>query len=348
VNVTEDLLRRYIEEFNNTFLETARTFLPKEVLELLLRYPLIRGNIIGYVSTQFGAGFEYLGRGSSCITTRRSSRPIEDLFTGAPARIRKLQPLIKIEGNNVILAKVTTKVRFPFRLASDEASVRFINARFTAQGWRRDVVYAELYGNRTAEFWSEVNAVRRAKDEILLAILDVKEAEKRSLTITEYLQNLKEKTVLVLGDFNAEGRTRLKAIRKVLAGLSYSPILLDQIPDDFRYDLQQKAIAIGSLARFVVIDDSSKSGHLVEFVHAQTNRWVTIVLRLEGSKGSFMTHGLSSYSKVMRECTYSFANLPAVLSEAVQWAEETIIELKLAGMHIYPWRTDVKKEENGT
>jgi hypothetical protein len=341
VNVTEDLLRRYIEQFNGTFLETAHAFLPKEVLELLLRYPLIRGNIIGYVSTQFGAGFEYLGQGLPDITIHRSSRRIEDLFTDAPKRVRKLQPLIEIPGSNVILAKVTTDGRFPFRLTSEQASVRLINVRFTAQGWSRDVAYAELYGNRTAEFWSEVNAVRKAKDEILLAILDLKQAKKQSLPISEYLREFKQKAVLVLGDFSAEGRGRLKAIQDVLAELGYSPISLDQIPDDFNYDLQQKAITIGSVVRFVVIDDSSKSGHLVEFVHAQTNRWVTIVLRLEGSESSFMTHGVSSFSKVIRECTYSFANLPEVLNESVQWAERTITEIQRAGMRTYPWRTDI-------
>jgi len=193
VNVTEDLLRRYIEEFNNTFLETARTFLPKESRELLFRYPLVQGNIIGYVSTQFGTGFEYLGQGSSRITTRRSSRRIEALFTGAPVRVRRLQPLLQIRGSNVILAEVTIDGRFPFRLTSEKASVRLIKVRFTAEGWSRDVAYAELYGNRTAEFWSKVNAVRRAKDEILLAILDLKQAKKRSLSIAEYLRELRKK-----------------------------------------------------------------------------------------------------------------------------------------------------------
>jgi len=116
---------------------------------------------------------------------------------------------------------------------------------------------------------------------------------------------------------------------------------LDEIPDDLHYNLEQKAVAIGSVARFVVFDDSSKSGHLVELVHSKINDWLTVILRLEGSKGSFMTRGASSYSRVIRESTYSFANLPEVLSESVQWAEKTIIELELAGMRMYPWRTEL-------
>jgi len=198
-----------------------------------------------------------------------------------------------------------------------------------------------LYGNRTAEFWSEINAVRRAKDEILFALLDLKQAKKWSLSIAEYLRDFKEKTVLVLGDFSVGGRKRLEAIKGAIADLGYDPILLDEIPDDLNYNLEQKAVAVGSVARFVVFDDSSKSGHLVELIHSKINDWVTVILRLEGSKGSFMTRGASSYSKVIRESTYSFVDLPGVLSESVQWAEKTITELKLAGMRMYPWRTEL-------
>ncbi|MBI2999183.1 MAG: hypothetical protein HYY46_12185 [Deltaproteobacteria bacterium] len=126
----------------------------------------------------------------------------------------------------------------------------------------------------------------RAKDEVLLALVHLRESEKRSIPLSQYLSNYKEKTVLVLGDYGNEGRKRLEEIKGALVQLGYAPLLLDEIPDDLHYDLQQKAVAVGSVARFVVIDDSSKSGHLVEYSHGQINRWILIILRLDSSDGS--------------------------------------------------------------
>jgi len=73
----------------------------------------------------------------------------------------------------------------------------------------------------------------------------------------------------------------------------------------------------------------------------QANRWVTIVLRLEGSDGSFMTHGASAYSTVITERTYSPNTLHETLRESVQWAEDVINELKIKGLKLYPWRADI-------
>jgi len=342
MNVRSETLYHYIQIFNETFLNTARSFLPEETLKSLRRYPLIQGGITGYISTQFGLGIEYLGEQSSGITIRTSSSRIEDFFTGAPSRVRKLPTMLKIGGSNCTVQGLTLEGGFPFRLASENASVRLIDVRFTAQGWSRDVQYAELYSNRRTEFWSEVKAVSRAKDEILIALLDLKESEKRVISISEYIRVFKGKTVLILGDYSDEGRGRLTAIRDAIADLGYSPIILDDIPDDLHYDLQQKAIAVGSISRFIIIDDSSKSGHLVEFKHVQDNRWVSIILRLEGSEGSFMTHGASSYSKVILEKTYSFENLSQILRDSVRWVENTIEELKIALATVYPWRVEAK------
>jgi len=136
-------------------------------------------------------------------------------------------------------------------------------------------------------------------------------------------------------------------IKTSLEGIGYSPILLDEVPDDFHYSLPQKAVAIGSVVRFVVVDDSSKSGHLVEYSHAVNNRWVSIVLRYEGSDGSFMTRGESNYSKVVSEWDYNQATMGEIIESAVQWAEGTISSLKKAGRKTYPWRDTNRVTKNG-
>lgn len=343
MNVTEDLLRNYLEVFHKTYIDTAKQFLPKENLQFLSRYLFSSGGIIGYVSTNFGAGFEYIGESYSGISIQRSSARVEDLFTNAPASIRRLQPMLDISASDIKLIGLTLKGSFPFRLTSQEASVSFTDVTFTVGDWSRPVKHAELYGNRTIAFWSEVNAVSKAKDEILLALVYVKESEKRSISVSEYLKTFKEKMVLVLGDYGNDGIKRLEEIKKILIDLGYDPICLNEIPDDLHYDLQQKAVAVGSVSRFVVMDDSSKSGHLVELPHSQYNRWFLIILRLEGSNGSFMTRGASATSKIILEKSYSSANLPEVVNESVRWVEERIKEIGETMKGVYPWRKDLNQ-----
>jgi hypothetical protein len=112
---------------------------------------------------------------------------------------------------------------------------------------------AEIFGNRTADFWSQENAISRAKDEILLALSDLAQAKSLCVELGDYISRFKEKTVLILGDYNQPGKGRLISIRQTLNALGYNPVLLDEIPDDLHYNLQQKAVAIGSVSRFVIM-----------------------------------------------------------------------------------------------
>ena len=123
--------------------------------------------------------------------------------------------------------------------------------------------------------------------------------------------------------------------------------MLDEIPEDLDYNLPQKANAVGSVVRFIVIDDSSKSGHLIEFELARQNQWVTIVLRLEGSEGTFMTHLASAYSKVITEAVYLPDNLSEVLGDKVSWAEGIITTLRRAGVKAYPWKKNLIEPQDG-
>lgn len=349
MNVRDDSLRHYLDVFNRTYIETAEQFIPHENLNLLLRFPLIKGGTIGYVSTQFGAGYEYVDADIQAVKVQVTSARIEDFFNRAPNRVRRLPTIFPIEGAITTIEGAITTIGgmtleggFPFRLTSSHASIRLFDVQFKALGWQRMVKYAELYGNRTAEFWSETNAIRRAKDEILIALVDLNQAAKKSTALGEYLRTFKQQHVLLLGDFSEAGRQRLNSFKHILADLGYIPVLVDEVPDDLHYNLTQKATAIASVARFIVIDDSSKAGHLVELPHVQSNNWTTIVLRLHGSETTFLSRGVSSYSKVILEKTYTLSDLDQTLRESVEWAEKTIAELGRASQEIYPWRKNEK------
>ncbi len=343
LHVTEDQLRAYVLEYHHAYAAVTQGLFSEDELPLLRRHALLSSGAICYVSTQFGAGFEYLPPPAVGIRTTHSRARIEDMFVRAPAALRNIGPMFSGSASDVTIQDLTLEGAFPFRLGSQDSAIKFIDVRFKAGDWSRDVLWAELYGNRTAAFWSEENAAARARasNDIPVALFQLKEAHKRALSLDRYLTTFKQRHVLVLGDYSGEGLQRLTMISAAIADAGYVPVLLKDLTDPPEMNLIQKAVAVGAVSRFVVIDDSSKSGHLVEWVHLKVNDWIVLVLRLEGSDGSYMTRGASVTSSVIREDAYTLANLAVVLPEAMSWAELRIAELRREFADTYPWRADV-------
>src|ERR1035437_8049353 len=97
MNVTEDELRQYIAVFHDTLQATAEQFLPAEHRGSLLHASLLPAQIVGYVSTQFGAGIEYKPSDHTEIKIVRGSARIEDLFVQAPARASAVGPMFRVQ-----------------------------------------------------------------------------------------------------------------------------------------------------------------------------------------------------------------------------------------------------------
>jgi len=66
------------------------------------------------------------------------------------------------------------------------------------------------------------------------------------------------------------------------------------------------------------VDDSSRSGHLAEIPLYKQNNWVTIIMRLDGVGGSWMTAGASAFSNVILELPYSEAAVRDALTEGAK------------------------------
>jgi hypothetical protein len=124
----------------------------------------------------------------------------------------------------------------------------------------------------------------------------------------------------------------------VLSSLGYEPLLMKDVPDHPQQDLPQKVVAIGAIARFIVVDDSSKSGHLLEVQLCKQNSWVTVLLRAGGKGGSWMTAGAAHASSVIRELAYDPASPDVAVAEAAKWAEAKLKELERKFEGTYPWR----------
>ncbi len=143
----------------------------------------------------------------------------------------------------------------------------------------------------------------------------------------------------MLGSYNSHGKKRINKISKILADLGYNPILIENIPDFEHYDIPQKVTTIGALSRFVVIDDSIPSGHLMEVEICKLNRWVTILFRADGEISSFMTMGASNTSNVILEKEFNSNEPRDDIVEAASWAESKLLELEKKLNDQFPWRS---------
>lgn len=341
MSVTEKQLIEYVEVFHATLDETASQFFDAEQAKNLHYQLLIPARIICYVSTQFGVAFEYVPATSTSIESVKGSARIEDLLVRAPKSLRNVGPLFKISASNITITEITLADAFPFRLSSQDASLTLQNVRCTAEAlnWNREIGYAEIYSDRSPEKWSEQAAASRAKDEILAALFVARQAEASELELFDFLSEFREKGVLVLGTYDSEGEQRLASISECLSSLGYIPFLLKEVPDFPHYDLSQKAVVAGSISRFVVVDDSSPSGHLAEVELCRSNRWITVLLRAGGRAASLMTVGASIASNVILEKDYDPLDPSPAVAEAVEWVEEKLQEVKLGFSQVYPWRS---------
>jgi len=347
MNVRDQNLREYLESFQQTLQSTADQYLRPELHKRLLHLSYLPATINGYVSTQFGIGIEYVPSDSTSIEIVLGSQRAEDLLFQAPKNVRDIGPVINIAGSMCSIINGRLEGAFPLRLTTETASVSLFDISCQAGSWERKIHYAQLFGTRKAEDWSIAQAVARAKDEVLAAIVEIQRAEDGGVTLDQYIASHKEKTVLVLGDYSPEGLTRLSAFTAELDSLGYKPILIKDVPDNLYQDMSQKVVAIGAIARFVVVDDTSRSGHLAEIPLCKQNNWVTIIMRLDGVGGSWMTAGASAFSNVILELPYSEGAVGDALAEGTKWAEKKLGSLKQNLSSIYPWRQVEKGQNSG-
>jgi hypothetical protein len=137
---------------------------------------------------------------------------------------------------------------------------------------------------------------------------------------------------------DTDGLVRLSGIEAALRLLGYEPILTKDVPDHPHQDLSQKVVAIAAISRFIIVDDSTKSGHLAEVQLCKASNWITVLLPAHGIGASYMTAGASIFSNVVSEREYDPETRQLAVASAVAWAENKICELERRLDGTYPWR----------
>jgi hypothetical protein len=239
---------------------------------------------------------------------------------------------------------MTIEELYPLRIGGADSRIKLYNCSFSSRrfGWYRTFRYLEMYSNRLASNWTLNAAQGRAKDEVLAALFIAKNANSKGVDLYGYFRQFREKTVLVLGAYDAAGSIRIFNICSALTSLGYNAITIKDVPEFEAYDISQKVVAVASVCRFIVMDDSTPSGHLAEFEICRTNRWLMAVLRAAGHGASWMTAGASIASNVVHEGSYDPSNVLPAVTEAAHWAESRLSELERSFDKLYPWRLGVR------
>jgi len=334
-------IKEYSEIFHRTLEEAAIRYLPEASRRNLFHISLLPAKIIWYVSHQNGIAVEYCpAQKTTNEVVEKYTARIEDMLLRAPRRIR--------EGSRTkITVRGSSKVNifggfddglYPLRVECQNADISFFDAVYADGNWRREIRYAHIWGNLNPENWTKEKAVLSAMDEVVAAVVEIKRIEEKQVSLQEYIAKSKEKTVLVLGNYDDQGKTRIRSIVNTLRDLGYEAFTTEDIPDHPEQNLTQKVVTLASLSRFIIIDDTCPSGHLLEFSKCKENDWLTIVLHAEGVRGSWMTATGGLYSKVIREQDYDPASPQVALAMATSWAEGVLRDLKRDLSNSYPWR----------
>lgn len=149
----------------------------------------------------------------------------------------------------------------------------------------------------------------------------------------------KETGVLILGQDTSE-MYRLERIEECLNSLGYHGIIIKKT--DFEVisqTLEEKVSTLANLAKFIIIENSFASGHLIELKICEQGKWTTALLQEKGKGASYMTAVIDFQTNYIKEFDYSTVDqICDKIKEAVNWAEEFNQKKKNHLNKIYPWR----------
>jgi hypothetical protein len=148
----------------------------------------------------------------------------------------------------------------------------------------------------------------------------------------------KERTVLILGSYDG-GRDRLRGIRRSLEDVGFEGVMLKDFVDIPQQSLFEKMLMFGSLARFIICDESAASGHLIELKACADIGFVTAILRNRGEPVTWMNSDIAAERTYLKIFSYEDdSDMSVVVRESVQWADAKVGERSNYYNEQYPWR----------
>jgi hypothetical protein len=275
--VKSQQLREYLETFHRVYLEKLNAAVPEEYRNFLLRVRhLAAAKVVGYVSTIHGVGYEYCAGSPGEIEVVSGSRRIEEFIFRYPRGLMEgaVSIAILLRAPRLRMISCSVENMIPVKLDSPDASATLESFELRFRGNIVRLEFAEIFADRSAEFWSREKAIERAMDEVLEAVIYVSGMQRHKMSLDDYLERFKKGHVLILGDFSETGSSRIETIAAVLTSRGYYAFTLKDIKEVPEYDLRQKLSAVAAVCRFIVVDDSSRAGQAAEIPTGRTRKLV--------------------------------------------------------------------------
>jgi len=155
--------------------------------------------------------------------------------------------------------------------------------------------------------------------------------------IPAFLQMAKKKLVLLLGKDTGQGLDRLQAIRKFVEAHGYQCQLIKEMPEHSEMGLIGKVLFSALSSRFVIIENSTASGHLYEIPFVRMAECVIAIMQREGEGATWMTEDMISKHPLLKKFQYTDDSLSSSVDEAIYWAEQRIAENIKANRGSWPW-----------
>jgi len=145
-------------------------------------------------------------------------------------------------------------------------------------------------------------------------------------------------SVLVLGKDTGAALARLKTISTRLQELGYHTYIIKEQPDRIGESVIQKVLRFALSSKFVVIENSSASGHLYEMAHvAKSAECVTAFLQEDGKGATWMFEDAYGKHQHWRKFGYNRSGLRTAVGSAARWAERFVRDYGTYQKSVLPW-----------
>ena len=155
--------------------------------------------------------------------------------------------------------------------------------------------------------------------------------------LADIVHTLKLRTVVILGkDSSPNDLALLKKIAYLATQRSLIPVLVKEQRDIHGEPFLKKALMYSLLARFVIVENSAASGHIVEFPTVLSNGCVVAVLQRVGRGATWLLEEeFLKYRTVERFFYDSDATFEDSCSKALEWCETTAQDLGRRYQEVY-------------
>jgi len=164
---------------------------------------------------------------------------------------------------------------------------------------------------------------------------------KQFSVLYRYIQKYRKNCVLIIGnDTDKDSLLRLQKIQDKLRSLNYEGILLKDYPDIQEQTIEEKLNLFGSVARFIICENSFYSGHIDELSICARNRFVTVIMQETGRYTTYLQMCYPIDFSFIKKIEYNLDTMEDSVAKAVQIGESLVVRRKRELNKVYKFRKD--------